>query len=63
MLVKKNVTSLCLWSKIYDNDNNGIFIFGDYPHSFYNNKFFEDQYIETNIKLNTYKQKWNIDFK
>ena len=62
MLVKKNVTKFCIWSKIYDDDKNGIFMFGDFPHVLFKDKFFEEQYIETNLKLNAYKQKWNIDF-
>ena len=62
MLVKKNVTSFCVWSKIYNNDINGIFIFGDFPHILFKDKFYKEQYLETNIKINVYKQKWNIDF-
>ena len=62
MLVKKNVTKFCVWSKIYLNNENGIFIFGDYPHILYKDKFNKEQYIETDIKLNPYKQKWNINF-
>ena len=62
MLVKKNVTSFCVWSKIYYKDKNGIFIFGDFPHVIFKDKFYKEQYLETNIKINIYKQKWNIDF-
>jgi hypothetical protein len=62
MLVKKNVTSFCIWSKIYNDDKNGIFIFGDFPHVLLKDKFYQEQYVETNIKLNVYIQKWNIDF-
>ena len=62
MLVKQNVTKYCLWSKIYNDDNKGNFIFGDYPHEVYSYKFFKEQYIETDIKLNVYKQKWNLNF-
>ena len=62
MLVKKNITTYYLWSKIYSNENEGIFIFGDFPHSLYNDRFFKEQYIDTDIKLNIYKQKWNLDF-
>lgn len=62
MLVKQNVTTFCVWSKIYNNNNNGIFIFGDFPHILFKDKFYKEQYLETNIKINVYKQKWNIDF-
>ena len=62
MLVKKNVTKFCVWSKIYLNNENGVFIFGDYPHILYKDKFNKEQYIETDIKLNPYKQKWNLNF-
>ena len=62
MLVKKNVTSYCVWSKIYFKNNSGVFVFGDYPHVFFNDKFYEEQYVETDIKLNVYKQKWNLAF-
>ena len=62
MLVKKNITTYYLWSKIYTNENEGIFLFGDFPHVLYKDKFLREQYIETDIKLNVYKQKWNLDF-
>ena len=62
MLVKNNVTSFCIWSKIYNDDKSGIFIFGDFPHVLLKDKFYKEQYVETNIKLNIYIQKWNIDF-
>ena len=62
MLVKKNVTSYCVWSKIYFNNDSGVFIFGDYPHLLFNDKFYDEQYVETDIKLNVYKQKWNLAF-
>ena len=62
MLVKKNVTSYCIWSKIYFNNNSGAFIFGDVPHVLFSDKFYEEQYVETDIKLNVYKQKWNLAF-
>ena len=62
MLVKKNITKFYIWSKIYFNNDNGIFVFGDFPHVLYNDKFSKEQYIETDIKLNVYKQKWNLNF-
>jgi len=62
MLVKKNVISFCLWSKVYLNDNSGMFLFGDFPHVLHNDKYYKEQYVETDIKLNPYKQKWNLDF-
>ena len=62
MLVKKNVVSFNIFSKRYYNDKYGYFIFGDFPHVYESNLYHKEQYVETDIKLNAYKQKWNLEF-
>ena len=62
MVVKKNVVNFCLFSKRYYNDEYGYFIFGDFPHVFEEDICHKEQYVETDIKLNVYKQKWNLEF-
>ena len=62
MLVKNNVTSFNLWSKKYNNEEYGYFIFGDFPHVYEKDIYNKEQYIETDIKYNTYIQKWNLEF-
>ena len=62
MLAKNNVTSSNIWTKKYYNDKKGYFIFGDYPHEYEKNIYHKEQYIETDIKYNTYIQKWNLEF-
>ena len=62
MLVNKNVTSFNLWSKRYYYDEYGYFLFGDFPHIYEKDIFHKEQYVETDLKLNPYKQKWNLEF-
>ena len=62
MLVKNNVTSFNLWSKRYYNEENGYFIFGDFPHIYEKSFYHKEQYVETEVKYNVYIQKWNLEF-